>query len=846
VRPPRATAIGTSSSAPRGALRGVLLGVLLGAGGALLPAVRPLAAQGNRDNQIERPQIGDVVFRGVESVSRGALAEGLATQESRCASLTFRVFCLFSKSDRFYQRRYLDDTELARDVVRILVFYYRRGWRDAQVDTAVTRTGSDRGNPVVRVTFTVREGPATRVTSVTVGDTLGVLAPTGRRRLVGLRRDDPLDLLRLDTAVVRLREAYWERGYGNAVVERPVIDVDTAAHTASVRIPVSPGTLTPVAEVDIVHLGGTRKVSDAVIRRSLTLEPGDLFKRSEIGRSQRALYESGLFTRAVIDTAVVRDERTGQVVCAAQAIGPAGPASEAAAAAPDTTKSLAVCVEEGPFRDARLSAGFTTADFAQVEGRYSNNYWLGGPRRLDLSGVLGNLGADQLYRTFPFTTANGFNQGSEVQRQLATSGRYFAPTYSVGADVRQRFFQSTRNTIGVGIFAHRRSSPAVFIDRGYGANASFTRTLTAEVPASLTYRFEENRVEAGNVYFCVNFGICDALTTTALARPNRLSPLALQVAVNRTNDPFTPSRGMLGRALVEVAGRYTFSDFAYARGLVEASTYRRLPAFRRSVLAVRGRLGYVQSLGGTNRALGLTREELRGAIGAGGDVLHPRTRFYAGGGRSVRGFGENQLGPRVLTVSEDAIRGLRTTNQGRDSSFASDPAQGGAAACAQPGAEALLACFQARRLTLGDGQFVSRPLGGTTLLEGNVELRVPIAGALTGALFVDGAVLGEGSLTDATVGTRAITPGFGVRYRSPVGPVRVDVGFRPAFREVFPVVTEIADTTTGERRLLELARQSGCRDEQATGCRLFPNERPTGFRAITQRLTLHLSIGEAF
>ena len=32
------------------------------------------------------------------------------------------------------------------------------------------------------------------------------------------------------------------------------------------------------------------------------------------------------------------------------------------------------------------------------------------------------------------------------------------------------------------------------------------------------------------------------------------------------------------------------------------------------------------------------------------DILHPRKRFYAGGANSVRGYGENQLGPRILTI----------------------------------------------------------------------------------------------------------------------------------------------------------------------------------------------------
>ena len=40
-------------------------------------------------------------------------------------------------------------------------------------------------------------------------------------------------------------------------------------------------------------------------------------------------------------------------------------------------------------------------------------------------------------------------------------------------------------------------------------------------------------------------------------------------------------------------------------------------------------------LGGTAEALGVAGSD---------ELLHPRKRFYAGGARSVRGFGEGQLG----------------------------------------------------------------------------------------------------------------------------------------------------------------------------------------------------------
>ena len=247
-------------------------------------------------------------------------------------------------------------------------------------------------------------------------------------------------------------------------------------------------------------------MSETDIRKSLLIESGDLFRRSEIGRSQRALYESNFFRRAVIDTAGSRD----------------------------TVKSLVVRVQEGPLREARVSAGFTTADFGQVDARFTHNYWLGGARRLDLGFSLGNLLAQQL------TQEQASSSTSRTSGSGSDLGRYFAPTYQASADVRQRWFQSPRNTIGGGVFTHRRSSPNVFVDRGYGANATFTRELAERTPLSATYRFEIARVEAGDVYFCVNYGVCDDPTIDALRGQQRLSPVALTMSMDRTDAPSRP------------------------------------------------------------------------------------------------------------------------------------------------------------------------------------------------------------------------------------------------------------------------------------------------------------------
>jgi hypothetical protein len=133
-------------------------------------------------------------------------------------------------------------------------------------------------------------------------------------------------------------------------------------------------------------------------------------------------------------------------------------------------------------------------------------------------------------------------------------------------------------------------------------------------------------------------------------------------------------------------------------------------------------------------------------------------------------------------------------------------------------------------------EFRPRPLGGNALLEGTLEYRLPLTELLTGAVFLDAARLSDREV-NGVQGTRsAVTPGFGIRYRSPIGPVRVDLGVRPTLVEELPVVTQV-EGEDGELTLVQLR----------TLKRYDPLEGSGGFLGgVLKRLQLHLSIGEAF
>jgi outer membrane protein insertion porin family/translocation and assembly module TamA len=700
----------------------------------------------------------------VKVLKQSDLKQSIYTTASYCNSILLKPFCWISKSKYFFTKKYLDHKELERDVLRVRIFYWKRGYREAEVDTAVV----PRGRNKVGVTFLIKEGPPTLVSSVTINQpTPSLLSQREIDRRVVIGKGGPLNLIRLDTSRVLLQTSLYDKGYADAEVDTSVV-IDSTTRTAAVTLTLVPKYKTTVEDILIE---GNEGVSDRTIRKSLTFHIGDLFVRSEMLRSQRALYESNLFRRAQIEPRPPIDIST-----------------------PDSAKVVVVTVQESPPREARISAGFNTVDFFQVEARFTHYNFMGGARELNFQAVVGNLGARSL-------NGRGIFRNASVP-QTSSLSRYYVPTYNASIELHQPWFGSPHNELAMSLFSHRRSAPGIYVDRGYGTSLTSRRVFTSRAPVSANYRFEMSKVDAGDVYFCINFGVCDRPTLESLRGNQKLSPFAITAAIDRTNDPFSPNRGFRADGGVEHASAFTLSDYRYNRATAEGAAYYQVR--RRGSIGAHLRAGWVRSLGSTAQAVGI-------AASVGNDVLHPRKRFYAGGSHSVRGFGENQLGPRVLTVPIGVLQTHDSSN---------------------------VACLSGTDVTtcdpnaanLKDRDFEPRPLGGNFVLEGSVEARFPIWQDLMGAAFVDAGMVSQQTNPSLPRRKAAITPGFGVRYRSPVGPIRADIGFNPGRSESLPVVTE--SIVNGQRTLVTLQQR-----------RTYA---PASGGGILNRMVLHLSIGEAF
>ncbi|MSR22213.1 MAG: hypothetical protein EXR92_01515 [Gemmatimonadetes bacterium] len=476
---------------------------------------------------------------------------------------------------------------------------------------------------------------------------------------------------------------------------------------------------------------------------------------------------------------------------------------------PDSIVPLTVTVNEGVRHRVRAGGAWNTAECFSAESQWTSFDFFGGARRLVVRARVANV----LTHTFEESFCAG--AGTEV---------YGDPNWVVSADFTQPFILSPRNSFTASLFAERQSLQDVFVREALGLNLNLIRSLGRASPLTLSYRPQLARLDAAEIFFCTSVLVCNPLDIDLLQASNRLSPLGLSFFRDRTNRALAPTGGYTLLADTEIAATWTGSDFAYRRALGEVTTFWGFGG--EFVLAGRLHGGWL----GAGPFKGLT------AVGGEGsrEVAHPQKRFYAGGSNSVRAYSQNQLGPKVASVRLEDL--LFPLVEGEDPACLPDEVVD-------------LTCDAS---TLGAGAFVARPTGGSRHVEGTVELRFPVWGLnISGATFLD-----FGQVWDAAAGFTfdrlALGPGIGLRYATPVGPLRIDVAYHGPEISRRPVVTS-------QLRPYEPGRDAPKDRLQGPGGQVIDWVRiedlaPLGPRvefaegsgSIWNRLQLHVSIGQAF
>ncbi len=466
----------------------------------------------------------------------------------------------------------------------------------------------------------------------------------------------------------------------------------------------------------------------------------------------------------------------------------------------DTLIPVRVQVNEGDLHRVRAGMGLSSADYLNTELQWTSRSFYGGARRLTVRATMSNLLAKTLQQFKPFDPINAY-YGS-----LAGSGT---------ADFTQPWLFGPLNTFGAGGFAELQSLPQVFRRYSQGGYLNFSRSLRYGA-ITLGYRPEHTRLgtQSGDAIFCINFTACGPGDVSALSDYHWLAPITLSLGQDRSNSIFAPTRGYTVRLDGEVASGFTGSDFSYVRGALEVIHYHSFtPGW---VWALRIKPGWAHQISNGSQTLG----------------IHPQKRFFEGGPNSVRGYPQYFLGPKLLSADPFKLM---------------VPADSGAGCTAQQVNDG--SCDPRAFIAGHPNAFNVRPVGGAASFVANAEVRFPILGdRLRGAAFVD---FGQVWQARALINLRSVawTPGFGVRYFSPIGPVRLDVGFYPGQGETLTVVTtQLCPKSPDPCSALDPNAQYDAADLRDTG-KLQALAIPVLWkprRTFLDRLQLHFAIGQAF
>jgi outer membrane protein assembly factor BamA len=266
---------------------------------------------------------------------------------------------------------------------------------------------------------------------------------------------------------------------------------------------------------------------------------------------------------------------------------------------------------------------------------------------------------------------------------------------TVGLSARlRRDQQVARVFVGANRFFGLPLRSNLFLSRGREEIGSADKTVSdvTEISAEQTYRlrrFLDLRYGYGLGRNRSTFAAADFDLTVRVAR------LTTNGLVDRRNDPFDPARGWFTSAGLELSRPGLGSDLSFLKSFLQYFQF--IPIRGNVILASAARVGMARTF----------RDE---------DLI-PSERFFGGGATSVRGYRQDDLGPRSI---------------------------------------------------FGDAS------GGRALFIGSGELRFPIHRWLRGVGFVD---LGNvyPTVGDITLLNLQIGAGAGVRLNTPIGLLRMDV-----------------------------------------------------------------------
>ena len=473
----------------------------------------------------------------------------------------------------------------------------------------------------------------------------------------------------------------------------------------------------------------------------------------------------------------------------------------------DTLARIVVHAQEAERYQTTAGVGWGTIDCFRTQGSLTDYDFFGGARRLTITGRVSKLGV-----------GNPASFGASAQKAIcpdAAADAYGnAVNYYVGATFRQPVLFGLRTVPVLTIYSERRSEYNAYRrTTPIGFSLTVSPVVLWNVPLSFGYSVEFGQDTASAAFFCVVNQLCEADDRDNAQRLQRVAVLSATATREFTDIPANPTRGVTMRLELRHASPTIGSEtnIRFNKVIAELSAFTRVrPA---GTLAVRLRVGAIFDTRGFE-------------LGTGGQFVPIQERLFAGGPNTVRGYRPNELGPAVYrALSHD------TTGTAPNITLVATP---------------------------GVDKELVVPIGGNTMIVGNIEYRVrsPVFGRILQlSLFTDvGRVWNRaGSSLSLQSNELQWTPGFGLRILTAFGALRFDMGYNGYQRDAGPAYYDapIASTSSGlvpgalycvSPGNLDQGRPAG-----TAGTSACPGSyRPPAPGDFWSRLTPSISIGQAF
>lgn len=658
------------------------------------------------------------------------------------------------------------DEDLLEDAARrIREYLHARGYRDAQAEYVREETNGE-----LVITFHVLRGPRHIVESVVVNGNTSM--PTGDLlKLLGLKTGERFVQSELDAGLEAIRQAYRSRGFTRASVEGKVAALsqgESATPAADRRVEVALAIEEgPRTVVGSIAVQGNTVLTEPQIRSLMTTAPGRPYSEVQLAQDVdriRLEYLNRGYESVVVDPRVTRLEG-------------------------DTRADVAIAVSEGPqvLVDHLIILGNqrTSTETIERELLLKPGQPLGYSARLESQQRLAALG---LFRRVRITE---LRHGSEPRRDVLVEVEEAPPT-TIGYGGGMEFATSRLRATGEGGRAEERVELA---PRGFfeiGRRNLFGKNRSVNLFSRVALRTRDRRNPDDPEAVDSNYGFNEYRVVGTFREPrvfNSRADLlvsgivdqAIRSSFNFRRRQARAEAGLRLGPVYAVSGRYSYEHtelFETTFSEQEQPLIDRLfPQVRLSKLSASLIRDTRNDPIDPDRGMFLAAENDVALRSLGSEVGFTKAFFQAFGFYRLPGARRTVL---ALAGRLGLAEGFARTVQ--DVVVEDLPASERFFA----GGDTTVRGFALDRLgteeTITESGF---PTGGNGLVVLNAELRTTIWRALGAVAFLDaGNVFPR--IGDLDVTELRPAAGFGLRYRSPVGPIRIDLGFNLSPRDLVP------------------------------------------------------------